>query len=236
VKREQLAGIEIDAQTGTAKDGMLFTAGVLRFRTSGCPSGLAGWLSASLPPRIPADALTRGDLATCGWRSRPVVLEALPPVDPDFEHVTRGNHLPDKASEGQVFFLVAVTPAPCATEYSSIHAVERSIADHPRWPAAVEVRVLASMTGAPRVIGGMETASRRPRPNRSYWEAGSAWAFVLRGGTPVARAEALRALNDSHVLGRAEASFGYGHTLVGIGPKVNDDIMRATWSPKENRS
>lgn len=237
VKREQLAGIEIDAETGTAKDGMLFSAEVLRFRASGRrPSGLAGWLSASLPPGIPADALTHGDLATCGWRSRPVVLEALPQVDPDFEHVTRGDHLPDQATEDQGFFLTALTPAPCAVGQSSIQAVQRSLVADPRWPAAVEVRVLASLTGAPRVIGGLETASRRPRPNRSYWEAGSAWIFVLRGGTPAARAEALRALNDAHVLGREEASFGYGHTLVGVGPRVNEDILQAAWSRQEGRS
>lgn len=233
VKREQLAGIEIDPETGTAKDGMLFSTGVLRFRTS---SGLAGWLSASLPPRIPADVLTRGDLATCGWRSRPVVLDALPPVDPDFEHVTRGDHLPDTATEDQGFFLVALTPAPCAIGQSSIDAVERSIGGHPRWPAAVEVSVLASMTGAPRVIGGLETASRRPRPNRSYWEAGSAWIFVLRGSTPAARAQALRVLNDAHVLGGEQGSFGYGHTLVGVGPRVNQDILQAAWFRKEGRS
>jgi hypothetical protein len=193
-------------------------------------------LSAVLPPGIPADALTRGDLATCGWRSRPVVLEALPPVDPDFQHVTRGDHLPDQVPEDQGFFLIALTPAPCAIGQSSIRAVERSIADHPRWPAAVEVCVLASMTGAPRVIGGLETASRRPRPNRSYWEAGSSWIFLLRGGTPAARAEALRVLNDAHALGREQASFGYGHTLVGVGPRVNEDILQRAWSRKEGRS
>jgi CRISPR type III-B/RAMP module-associated protein Cmr3 len=233
VKRQQLAGIEVDVETGTAKDGMLFSAGVLRFRTS---SGLAGWLSASLPPGIPADALARGDLATCGWRSRPVVLDALPPIDPDFEHVIQGGHLPGDATEAQGFFLVALTPAPCAVGQSSIDAVERSITGYSRWPAAVEVRVLASMTGVPHVIGGLETVSRRPRPNRSYWEAGSAWIFVLRGGTPATRAEALRVLNDAHILGGKEASFGYGHTLVGVGPEVNADILQAAWSRKENRS
>lgn len=233
VNHEQLAGIEVDAKTGTARDGMLFSAQVLRFCAS---SGLAGWLSATLPPAIPPDALTRGDLAACGWRSRPVVLDALPPVDPELERVTRGDHLPAQPRADQGFFLIALTPAPCALGQPSIEAVECSIAAHPGWPRAVEVRVLASSTGAPRVIGGLEAASRRPRPNRSYWEAGSAWMFVLRGGSPAVRAEALRILNDAHVLGQDLVSFGYGHTLVGVGPSVNTDILQAAWSRKESRS
>lgn len=236
VTHEELAGIEIEPGTGAARDGMVFSTQVLRFRASGRrSSGLAGWLSASLPPRIPGDALSRG-LAACGWRSRPVALEALPPVDPDFEHVIQGKHLPAEAAEDQGFFLTALTPAPCAVGQPSLQAVARSIVAAPRWPVAVEVRVLASLTGPPRVIGGLETVSRRPRPNRSYWEAGSAWLFVLRGGTPADRARALRVLHDAHVLGGEQASFGYGHTLVGVGPSVNPDILQTAWSRKEGQS
>jgi hypothetical protein len=58
----------------------------------------------------------------------------------------------------------------------------------------------------------------------------------MRGGTPVDRARALRDLNDAHVLGGEQASFGYGHTLVGVGPRVNEDILLRAWSRKESRS
>ncbi|CAN95844.1 unnamed protein product [Sorangium cellulosum So ce56] len=240
VRQQALAGLEIDAGTGTARDGMLFFADVLRFRDR---SGIAGWLSAPLPSRIPSDALTRGDLAACGWRSRPAVLEELPPVDLDFAHLLEGRHLPVEVPEDQGFFLVAATPVQCKGDgLSAAASVEEDLRRNARLPEGVEVRVLAALTGPPRVIGGLLAASKVPRPNRSYWEAGSSWFFVLRGGGAgasgaAARGEALRRLNDAHVLGdRGEASFGYGHTLVAVGPTVDRGLVQAAERRREVRS
>jgi len=239
VKQEKVTGLEIDSNTGTAKDGMLYFGDVLRFAY---PSGFAGWLDAPLPAIIAPDALTRGSLCACGWKSKPAVLEPLPKLDPDFEFLLQGKHLPERVAEEQAFFLVALTPVPCSTESNVRLAVENDVRRSAVWPAGVEIRVLASMTGRPRVIGGIEMASKRPRPNRSYWSAGSAWFFVLRGGGSgdegaAARARALRVLNDAHVLGpKNDASFGYGHTLVGVGPKLNNDMLRDAWNPKEGGS
>ncbi|KYF57863.1 hypothetical protein BE04_20310 [Sorangium cellulosum] len=240
VRRQELAGLEIDAGTGTARDGMLFFGDVLRFRDR---SGIAGWLSAPLPPSIPRDALTRGDLAACGWRSRPAVLEELPPVDLDFTHLLEGRHLPVDVPEHQGFFLVALTPVPCkGSGLSAVASVEADLLLNAPLPGGVTVHVLAALTGPPRVIGGLLAASKVPRPNRSYWEAGSTWLFVLRGGGAgasgaAARGEALRRLNDAHVLGdRGEASFGYGHTLVGVGPTVDVEMVQAAARRREGRS
>lgn len=214
VKRDLLPGLAIDSTTGTAEDGMLYFGQVLRFQGL---SGMAGWLSGSLPSAIPADALTRGGMAACGWKSRPGVLEDLPALDPDWLHVTEGRHLPKEVAEGDTFFLTALTPIPCS-QGATVEAVERDLQEHGGLPIGVKIRVLAMLTGKPRVIGGIETASRRTRPNRSYWEAGSAFLFTFSEGSSADRAEALQRLNDAHPLGsRAEASFGYGHTLVAVG-------------------
>lgn len=214
IKRHILPGLSIEQGTGAAQDGMLFFGEVLRF--SGL-SGMAGWLSGALPSPIPADALTRGELATCGYKSRPAVLEALPALDPDWQHVMEGRHLPAEAAEGEPFFLVALTPIPCARG-SLAKAIEEDLRHHGSLPAGVEVRVLGALTGKPRVIGGLAAASRRSRSNRSYWAAGSAFLFELHGGSASDRAAALQRFNNAHPLGsRDEASFGYGHTLVAIG-------------------
>lgn len=239
IKLERSTGLEIDTNTGTAKDGMLYFADVLRFAH---PSGFAGWLDAPLPASIPSDALTRGSLCACGWRSRPAILEPLPKLDPDFESLLKGDHLPERVEEEQAFFLLALTPVPCNPSEKVELGVEKDVRRDVGWPRDVEIRVLASMTGRPRVIGGLEMASKRARPNRSYWPAGSAWLFVLRGGGSgdsgsSARARALRVLNDAHVLGsRNDASFGYGHTLVGVGPKLNELMLRDAWNRKEGGS
>ncbi|MFO0762670.1 MAG: type III-B CRISPR module-associated Cmr3 family protein [Byssovorax sp.] len=216
IEEQHLPGLAIDPVLGTAEDGMLYFNQVLRFAGS---SGLAGWLRGSLPGSIPPDALTRGDLCTCGYKSRPAVLEGLPDLDPDWLHVTNGDHLPKLAGEADTFFLVALTPIPIPPgDRPAIEIVANDLALHGSLPAGVSVRVLAALTGRPRVIGGIEAASRRTRPNRSYWEAGSAFLFELSGGSPAERAQALRSLNNTHPLGsRDEASFGYGHTLVAIG-------------------
>ena len=51
------------------------------------------------------------------------------------------------------------------------------------------------------------------------------------------RARALRVLNDAHVLGpRSDASFGYGHTLVGVGPKMTEEMLRDVYDRKEGGS
>jgi CRISPR-associated protein Cmr3 len=214
IRRDSLPGLAIDPETGTAEDGMLFFSHVLRFAGM---SGIAGWLSAPLPSTIPANALTRGDLAACGWRSRPAVLEPLPALDPDWQYLMEGRHLPREVADGEHFYLTALTPIPCSPD-AHLQAIERDICEHAGAPAGVEVHVHASLTGKPRVIGGLTAASRKTRPNRSYWEAGSAFFITLHGGTGSDRANALRRLNNAHPLGRREdASFGYGHTLVAVG-------------------
>lgn len=219
VSRQLLPGIRINHEKGTAEDGQLFAAEVLRFERS---SGIAGWLEAQLPEAIPEDALTRSAIAAYGWRSRPVVLDALPSLDTDFQYISEGKHLPATVTESDRFFLVALTPVPHAAGESS--AIAAAATTMPGWPSEVTLHVLTALRGRPCVLGGLEVASKRARPNRAYWEAGSSWLVRFSGGGPgsqgaAARARAVRALNDSHCLGGEEASFGYGHIVVGLGPR-----------------
>lgn len=232
VVRQTLPGISISDE-GTAEDGQLFFAEVLRFRH---PCGFAGWLSATLPAAIPANALVRGELAACGWRRRPVALEALPDLDPDFAAILEGDHLPDRVTERDGFYLTALTPVPCS--HGQATEVERAALRLPDWPSGIALRVLGSLTGRPQILGGLEAASQRPRPNRSYWEAGSSWLVALQGGADseageLLRGRALKALNDAHFLGGEEASFGYGHTVVGLGPKLDSEMLDAAQRRQE---
>lgn len=229
VGQERLPGLQVDPNTWTAQDGMLFFSDVIRFKGR---AGIAGWLTGVLPSAIPDDALRRGDLAACGWRSRPAALEALPDrVDPDWQHVMDGEHLPKEVSEQDTFFLVALTPVPC-TRDPSLAAIERDLAANVALPDGVRVRVLAMMTGKPIVIGGLSAATRRTRPNQSFWDAGSTFLITLRGGDAARRAGALQRLNNTHALGSRGGAglgaFGYGHTLVGIGAGAAGEVEVAS--------
>lgn len=229
VCQERLPGLQVDPKTWTAEDGMLFFSNVIRFKGR---AGIAGWLTGVLPSAIPDDALRRGDLAACGWRSRPAALEALPDrVDPDWQHVMDGGHLPKEVEEQDTFFLVALTPVPC-TRDPSLAAIERDLVANVALPDGVRLRVLAMMTGKPIVIGGLSAATRRTRPNQSFWDAGSAFLITLRGGDAALRARALQRLNNTHALGARGGAglgaFGYGHTLVGIGAGTGGEVEVAS--------
>lgn len=144
------------------------------------------------------------------------VFHAVASLHPDWTHVMEGRHLPDTIDqEGECFWLLALTPA-FLTDPG--RPLDRFI------PVGdVAVTVEAALTGRPVTVGGFEMASGRPRPNRLYVPAGSAWLLRLDGGTPETRAATVRALNNRHPLGDpAEAAMGFGHTLVGRGPLTTE--------------
>ena len=90
-------------------------------------------------------------------------------------------------------------------------------------PRDVRVRIHAALTGTPQIIGGYAMASGSSRPNRVYVPAGSAWWCTLEGGDTHQGAATLRLLNNAHTLGEPrEALFGFGHTLVGLGPTIEE--------------
>lgn len=210
VKEEFQPGLAIDQTTGTAQQSLLYFAESLRFESS---AGLLGEL------RAPGDqqaldgfqALGQG----AGWAGRKrrlVRFSTVETLDPDWQFILDGRHLPDEVAEDDEFWLLAMTP---------VRLDEAAGPGRPRvpLPAGVSVEVRAALTGPALTVGGYELATRRPRANRPYMSAGSAWLIGLTGGDAVSRADALRMLHDSHLFGPAEeAAMGFGHVLVGIGP------------------
>ncbi|GAA0597305.1 type III-B CRISPR module-associated Cmr3 family protein [Caenispirillum bisanense] len=211
---ERQPGLAIDLLTGTAQADALFFTEALRFKPG---SGLFCSLTGRLAPGLRAAALEQGAVSA-GRKGRLACFRPAPSVHPDWLHVMDGRHLPD-AVEGadERFWLLAITPA-------HLPDPRRPLA-RTSWPDGVEVVVEAALTGKLEAMGGFDITSGRPRPNRMYVPAGSAWLIRLRGGSPDSRAAVLRALHDRHPLGDpAEAAMGFGHTLVGRGPLTTEQV------------
>jgi CRISPR-associated protein Cmr3 len=218
VTSEYQPGLAIDraarAAQGTARYGLLYFLQALRFRRD---SGLLGGLRADLQSPLRRGALEDAG-GTAGRKGRLVRFRAVERLDPTWERILAGAHLPEAVADGERFWLMTLTPVFLA---------------HPDRPelrgagsGSVEVRIVAALTGRPLTLGGFDMTRARPRPNRAYVPAGSAWLIELRGGTPQQRRERLLALHDAHPLGaREEAVFGFGHTLVGLGPQPMEDIL-----------
>lgn len=209
VHTESQSGLAIDPETGTARHNALFFAHALRFSPG---SGLFGSLSGSLASDLRPAALTEGAVQA-GRKGRLVCFRPVPALHEDWIAVQEGRHLPDGPDEDECFWLVALTPA---------------FLSDPRYPLGrasdsgrrnVTITIEAALTGPLQTLGGFDMVSGRPRPNRLYVPAGSAWLFRLSGGTPKDRGAVLRSLHDRHCLGDPiEAAMGFGHTLVGRGP------------------
>jgi hypothetical protein len=209
VCQEFQPGLAIDRGRATASHGLLYFLEALRFSTG---SGLLGGFSASLPDRLDARALEEGaDLF--GRKGRLVSFHEADGLDPDWENIMAGRHLPEEVSEEDCFWLVALTPV----------RLENALRLSPReaLPGGVRLETLAALTAPPLALGGFSLAESRARPNRLYVPAGSTWAVRLAGADPAARAAALRVLNNRHPFGDAEeAAMGFGHMVAGRGPSL----------------
>jgi CRISPR-associated protein Cmr3 len=139
------------------------------------------------------------------------VFEEAAEFHPQWVEIKAGAHLPPAVAENDYFWLLALTPS----RIEKPSAPELNIS----FQGGVRLIIRAALTGPPETLGGYQMATGRSRPNRSFVPAGSSWLFRLEGGDEKTRAQALRQLHDKHVLGPAhEACFGFGHTLVGLGP------------------
>ena len=221
VRRERQTGVAIDDREGTAQDRMLYTMERLRFREG---SGL--WSNLEVDP-VPAglhpDKLPRG-IAHAGRRVRPVELAPAPEKSRDWQAVERPDEwltrLAGEEPQDRVrIWLYLASPVYVAVDQ-----------DRPRIQvgsgSGVEVRVRAALIGPPELHGGLRMASSRSRGNQMLVPAGSAWLIDVEGGQPAERARVLRALHGGYPLADplnnpdagAHAAFGFGRTLVGIGP------------------
>lgn len=204
VKREPRTGVAVDQRSGSAIDGLLYAVSPLRLAPDG---GFLGRLEAALPGRLDGAALTSG-WGTAGRGARPIHFEAARRLDPDWEHVRSGAHLPADVAEGALFWLVSIAPARVADVHAPISATI---------PAGATCTARAALTGPALMLGGLSMVRGDSRANRAHVPAGSAWLVEVRGDSPGARRAALSALHDRPSIGAAEDhGFGFGHTLVGL--------------------
>lgn len=213
VTSEFQPGLAIDNANASARHGMLYFNQALRFAAG---SGFYGRLHAALPAELDAAALTQGAVLA-GRKGRLAAFCPVGKLDPDWAHILAGEHLPKAVPDGARFWLLAITPA----------RIEEDVR-HPkldaRIPAGVRVEPRAALTGRAVTLGGYDMVARAPRANRLYVPAGSAWLIEVRGGSDATRREALLAMHNRHPLGhRDDAAFGFGHTLVGLGPRTTEE-------------
>jgi CRISPR/Cas system CMR-associated protein Cmr3 (group 5 of RAMP superfamily) len=220
VKTESQPGLAIDPKRATARHGMLYFTQALRFERG---SGLLGRLQGPLDDRLSAGSLTQG-AAQAGRKGRLVAFRAIDRFDADWEHVVQGKHLPAQVEDGERFWLVAITPVRLDDKASTSSETSKHPVLNANVPGEVRIEFQAALTGRAFPIGGYQIADGKPRPNRLYLPAGSAWLIQIRGGSPAARRAALLTLHDRHPLGPAnEAAMGFGHTLVGLGPLTTEE-------------
>ena len=221
VKRERQVGVAINDSLGTAQDQLLYTRQRLRFREG---SGIWSSLDIDQPnPSLNPDALQSG-VAHAGNRVRPVELVRPPEKSADWqeiEHPTdRLAQLSGEESDRKVLvWLYLASPVFITADQSSPRV-------HSGAGSGVKVRVRAAFVGPPEVHGGFRMASGVPRGNQMLVPAGSVWLIELTGGQPAERKSVLEALHGGYSLAhpenkdeRAHAAFGFGRTLVGIGPE-----------------
>jgi CRISPR-associated protein Cmr3 len=206
VKSEFQPGLAIDHSSSSAQHGMLYFSQALRFKRG---SGLLGCLQASLDHRLDARCLTSG-VGQAGRKGRLVEFRPVEKLDPNWEYIIQGKHLPELVKDDERFWLVMLTPVRISNPRDP--SLRTSFQD-------IQVEFIAALTGRAFSIGGFQIVGGSPRPNCLYLPAGSAWLIQLRGGNLESRASALRALHNNHPLGPAnEAAMGFGHTLIGLVP------------------
>ncbi|MBF0369875.1 MAG: hypothetical protein HQL52_10490 [Magnetococcales bacterium] len=208
VHEEVRPGIQIDSQTGTVSPGMLYTLNTLRFDSK---SGFVGSFSGLLDHhRIKPHPLIQG-VGGMGNRNRVVQFEKPAPFHPSWQRIFSGQHLPRQVEKNHTFWLLTLNP------------VRLQDLNHPLTEDAlspqVRIRFLGAMLGKLQVLGGFYMSKAQSHANRQFVPAGSAWLFRLEGGEDRERREVLQQLNDAHLIGDPqEQAFGFGHTVVGIGP------------------
>ncbi|NIA10431.1 MAG: hypothetical protein GWP10_12060 [Nitrospiraceae bacterium] len=198
-------GVAIDGKTGTARHSLLYFLETLRFKEG---SGLMGNFSGTVDNRIPPDALISGT-GYVGRKGRLVAFEQAADLHPKWQEIMKGEHLPHSVGEDDRFWLINLTPAALA---------EPGIPEkNPAASGHAGFEIVASLTGKPLYLGGYSMATGKSRPNRAYAPAGSAWWIKIKGRNDNERARILRSLNNANILANeAEASFGFGHCIVGI--------------------
>ncbi len=227
-------GIALKRDGNIAEDGMLYRLEHLRF--DGC-SGFWGRFSGTLDHRLGKDPFSKG-LGGAGRKGRLVAFEkTLSPVF-QWTALLKGQHLPEGDGNLGLFWLYLLTPAamvpPERRQQSPLLPGHVRLAmdglpgrvtlvfsgKDPAVQESAYIRCISAITGPPVTLGGMDIAKGTTRGNQSYIPAGSAWLLEIKGENSRHLKEICNQLNNTHLLGDPDqACFGFGHTLVGIGPE-----------------
>lgn len=179
VEREPRPGVQIEDESATASDHMLYVAEHLRF-APGC--GLLGGFSGDV--EAPADTLRSG-AGFIGRKARLVSLHDPGPVSAAWETLRRGDHLRVAASVPNPLGVWVVLLTPAEVGEGPIPFV---------LPSGVNVSSELSLARAGQPIGGFDRVGGGGRPVRGTFAAGSAWLFRVEGGSGEERLQAARAL------------------------------------------
>lgn len=208
-------GIALDRRRNTAQDGMLYLLEHLRFQPD---SGFWGSFSGTLHERLGPEPFSQG-VGAAGRKARLVSIEEPPPLTNHWRELFSGRHLPRQPDARALFWLYLLTPVRLEKGKAPNRPLGGVRLRQEELPPGVVIHCRAALTGAPLTLGGMDTAQGRSRPNHAYLPAGSAWLFEIETTDQTLRGETLQRLNNTHPLGDPEeARFGFGQTLVGIGP------------------
>ena len=221
VRSETRPGLQLDPDTRAAMTSRLYFREARRLGAVAegdhpvLRAGFAASLRAPDGAGLRDDALTRG-VAHLGRRKRPLALQPQPrPVDA-WERVVRGDHLTGASADRltgdarRVWLLLA---SPATFDPSGRDGTPARPVLPPTPPVRFEIE--AAALGEPVVLGGLDMTSGRPKPNRAFLPAGSAWVLRVSGGTAEERRAALRALHHRCTIGSPdERSFGCGRTWV----------------------
>ena len=226
-------GIALKRDGNIAEDGMLYRLEHLRFDGH---SGFWGRFSGTLDRRLGKDPLSKG-LGGAGRKGRLIAFERALPLVAQWSGLLKGQHLPGESGDSGLFWLYLLTPAAMVPpeRRQQRHllpgqvrlAIDRlpgrvSIVHSGKDPGfqGATIRCVSAVTGPPVTLGGMDMAKGTTRGNQSYIPAGSAWLLKIKGENSRHLKEICNQLNNTHLLGDPDqACFGFGHTLVGIGPE-----------------
>lgn len=206
-------GLAMD-ENRQAKDRLLYFLRTVRHQSG---AGLAAWLSAPLPERIPDDALTRGVLRA-GRKARGLSLHPLPPLSDGWARLRSGEHLPKSLKDGDALWLYLASPV--MLERNADGTLDLRLPSH----GDVRFEVSTSLLGRPLTLGGITRHSGNGTvslANQPHVPAGSCWRITVHGGTDSERALAVRDLHNSCALADHSAlrAFGFGRVFVGLTSK-----------------
>ena len=213
---EHRTGVQIEAQSQTARDGALFQVEHRRYQ--GRPAGATGHSLADVQ-RLALLATAesseiRGAVVPFAGERRLVALRSVDQTVPELPEEVLAGILAHRRARA-----ILVTPA---------HFTQGWL---PRWlvesPEGVRVHLKAAAVGRPEVVSGWDLLRSRPKPTRRLVPAGSVYFLELEGADAAVEAwlrqRWWRAVSDDEQARRD----GFGVCVFGVDPSASGDGTEA---------